>query len=622
MARPLYLRALFLSILILVLAMRSSFAQTLALKDTFQRPDTVAGPANSTSGVTPPPAPPGTTYTDLSGDGWHLKNHQLRDDVPGFPCFLALSDNINILNQEVSIQNVATYPTANLCFGASLRRKDDGTYYYLYWSAGTSQPGFGIARRIGYGSHIPLSLTQTGTANPLPGHNYELRCSAVNAPDNLSVTLTITLYDLTSKSVRGSATTIDGSPSLLTANPVAIANGTTQTPANLVISQIQVFDLGQAKAGGSATGLSFAGPVSGPALAASSPFIVAPFPVGRSVNPGTTITPSDGGAGGLFTPPTLTLSGMTPVLFTYTPPSNGSITAVTRLLTVTSNANLAIPPPLTYVALQILQTGPITTLGVGDGTVRLSASPFYGQKPYTYQWYRSPSMNFPINASTLLANARESVLKDTGLTNGEVYFYILQVRDKTGTIAQSSAYPVIPAKPLVVGFCGDSLTAGAANSGDPPAPTSFARWLQVLTGNVYLPTIPDLSGPNFLNQGHAGSTTGNWLPTDTVTETTPGNLATNYFNRSVTAFKAAQASYVEVMLGNQRQRFRHTVSKRDPGDSQWIPCRRISCGFECAALSSLRSHAKYRIGAIFAGSGLSGDELCREQPWPGFRRRP
>ena len=549
MLRHPLLTALLFSALLLASCERASPAQTLVLNDTFQRPDTVAGPADSVTGVTPPPAPSGMSYTDISGNGWYLGGGQLREEAPGYPNFLALTGLPGILNQEVAIQNVATYPAANLRFGASLRRKDAGDYYYLYWSGAASASGFGITRRIGYGSHVPLSTTTSGSALPQAGHAYELRCSAVNAPDNLSDTLTVTLFDLTTHSVRGSATTVDATPSLLTATQLALANGATQAPTDLVISQLQVADLGPLKPAGPATGLTFAGPTSGPQAAASSLFTVAPFPAGASLNPGTVITPSDGGAGGFFTPATITLSGTAAGTFTYTPPSNGTASAITRRLTVTSTSRLANPPGLNYVALKILQSGSLTTLRVGDGMIELGTSQIPGQTLTSYQWYRSPSANVVLNDTTLLPNAHGAVLTDTGLTNGTVYFYVLKVSDNTGKTAQSPPYPAIPAKPLVVGFCGDSLTAGAGNSGDPSAPTSFARWVQVLTGNVYLPTIPDRPGPGSLNQGHGGATTGDWLPTNTTTESVAGNPTTNYFNRSVTAFQAAQASYVIVMLG-------------------------------------------------------------------------
>jgi hypothetical protein len=91
-----------------------------------------------------------------------------------------------------------------------------------------------------------------------------------------------------------------------------------------------------------ATSYTLSGPSTATVGVASAPFTVA-LPVGGALSGTMIVTPSDGGAGGTFTPATVTLSTAVPsITFTYTGASNGA-----KTISVTNNRGLTNPGNLT-----------------------------------------------------------------------------------------------------------------------------------------------------------------------------------------------------------------------------------------------------------------------------------
>jgi hypothetical protein len=112
------------------------------------------------------------------------------------------------------------------------------------------------------------------------------------------------------------------------------------------------------RGGAVATGYSFTGDVGGSISVPSLPFTVALTPAGGMVAGTVTITPSDGGAGGTFTPSTVALTTAAPSsTFTYTPISTGN-----KTISVTNGGTLTDPGSLVYAvtAMQHLLTTLIT----------------------------------------------------------------------------------------------------------------------------------------------------------------------------------------------------------------------------------------------------------------------
>jgi hypothetical protein len=94
-----------------------------------------------------------------------------------------------------------------------------------------------------------------------------------------------------------------------------------------------------------ATTYIFSGPTSGNTGAASTAFTVH-LPSGQTVPAPVTISPSDGGGGGAFTPATVNLTTAAPsATFTYTPASAGA-----KIIAVTNSGSLTDPSSITYTA--------------------------------------------------------------------------------------------------------------------------------------------------------------------------------------------------------------------------------------------------------------------------------
>lgn len=185
--------------------------------------------------------------------------------------------------------------------------------------------------------------------------------------------------------------------------------------------------------------------------------------------------------------------------------------------------------------------GALTAIGQASAGVTFPAATG-GTAPYTYQISRSPLSSSA--AGTPVSGATGLTLSDTGLTPTTPYYYRITATDSTAPTAQTAVSGQVAAVTLPaavnIGFSGTSITAGyqTTGTGDTPDQTCLA-----LSG-----TLGDASGMTYhaVNAGVSGSTTFNWLPTDTATETTSGSLSTNNFGRSLTAFVAAGVHIVHV----------------------------------------------------------------------------
>lgn len=109
--------------------------------------------------------------------------------------------------------------------------------------------------------------------------------------------------------------------------------------------------------------IAFTGPTTGLINTASSDFTVA---ANGALASTITVTPSDGGAGGSFTPASVSLtSAALSATFTYTPVSNGA-----KTLSITNSGTLTNGSPLTYTAATAASalaiTGPLTCRAPAD----------------------------------------------------------------------------------------------------------------------------------------------------------------------------------------------------------------------------------------------------------------
>jgi lysophospholipase L1-like esterase len=195
------------------------------------------------------------------------------------------------------------------------------------------------------------TVTTLGTASSGPtvnlGDTLHLRATANGT--------TISVYAWTNANAQPGAPTFTLTDSTFSAAGYA---GFYYTSGVIGVDNV-VIDNVAASTISAATALTLSGPSSG-FTGASATFTVS---TNGTLSAGVTVTPNDGGAGGTFSPTTVTLgpTGI-PVSFVYTPSINGTIS-----LSLTNNSSLTNPSSLTYTvapppaATALTMTGPTTS---------------------------------------------------------------------------------------------------------------------------------------------------------------------------------------------------------------------------------------------------------------------
>lgn len=238
-----------------------------------------------------------------------------------------------------------------------------------------------------------------------------------------------------------------------------------------------------------ATALTFSGPASGAVGAASGNFTVA----ANGIIAGTVVvTPSDGGAGGTFTPTTRSISAGTPTgTFTYAPASAGA-----KTLSITNNGGLTNPAGVTYTAsaaaaTAITMSGPATGAvsaasanftvaanGTIAGTVVVTPSDNGGGGSFTPTTVSlssgTPSGTFKYTPSATAGARTISATNNGGLTNPSNITY-------TSTAANAPVYELRT-----------TSANGYPNSG---------KWFDALESTTYTPST-DGTGYYYIQPGH------------------------------------------------------------------------------------------------------------------------
>lgn len=275
-----------------------------------------------------------------------------------------------------------------------------------------------------------------------------------------------------------------------------------------------------------ATATTLSGPTSGTVGVASSNFTAG---ANGTITGTVTITPSDGGAGGTFTPTTVNISSGTPTAtFTYTASSAGA-----KTISIADNGGLTDATPITYTAAAAgtPTAGTASLSSTTATTINVSCGAASGGTPgYTYQWYRSPTANFTPGGGTLLSGATSLTLADsTGLSADTPYYYKLRVTDSLSNTGDSNEIAgVLKAATLSIGFLGDSITnAFGLSAGQGPADQAGNLLVKLYKNRAVTVT----------EYGVDNSRTSQWTSGS-------ANLIA-----AKSAFSAAGATHVHIMLG-------------------------------------------------------------------------
>ncbi len=222
------------------------------------------------------------------------------------------------------------------------------------WS-GDSTTGYqidSIAEQVPAATAVTLSGPSTGlsgvaSSNFTVGANGAITGTVVVTPSDGGAggTFTPTTVSISSGTPTG---TFTYTPASAGAKTISVTNnGSLSNPSNITYT-----------VSSPATAVTLTGPTSGLAGSASSNFNVG----ANGVITGTVVvTPSDGGAGGTFSPTTVSISSGTPTgAFTYTAASAGA-----KTISVTNNGGLSNPSNITYTASSA--TGVISMIGPSAG---------------------------------------------------------------------------------------------------------------------------------------------------------------------------------------------------------------------------------------------------------------
>jgi hypothetical protein len=124
--------------------------------------------------------------------------------------------------------------------------------------------------------------------------------------------------------------------------------------------------------GTTATAITMTGPTTGVVSTQSSNFTVGVSPVGGAISGTITVTPSDNGGGGSFSPTSVSLTSASPTAtFKYTP----SATVGARTISVTNSAALTNPSNITYTSTSSAATA-VQVTGPTSGTVSVASTNF------------------------------------------------------------------------------------------------------------------------------------------------------------------------------------------------------------------------------------------------------
>lgn len=219
-----------------------------------------------------------------------------------------------------------------------------------------------------------------------------------------------------------------------------------------------------APAGSPVTGATMTGPTTGAVSVASSNFTIALTPVGGTLSGAVVYTPSDGGAGGTFTPTSRSLTQAAPSgTFTYT----SSAAAGVRTISVTNDRGLANPANLTYTSTVAASVYTITLNKPGTGAPNGGA--FATTAAFTEGGaddYASPAFNLWIRDQNGNAPPIANVTFAWGLS-----------KDTPPTIGGDGKVVAMP----TAGHQGSSTVHDNTSR----VATSTGGWVDGQTGNVY-----------------------------------------------------------------------------------------------------------------------------------------
>lgn len=358
-------------------------AWTLNFTDNFNRADGAIGNnwVNSSGSYT---ISSNQLVANTGGNPWV-------DGVIRRPADEALTD------QKISVVIPAGVDISGVSLWLSLRTQATaGTEYII----GSDHAAYRFAKSVG-GSLGWLTDSTVAFDSYDSSHSYLIEASAV---DTSPTTLAITVTDLTTDTVVATDSITDSTTELQTSGMAGFF-----TVSSVTLDDFKVYDSTTPPA----TSYTFTGPTAGQINTATSNYTITPDGLYTG-----TITPSDNGAGGSFSPSSLSFSNSSAAqTFTYTPASTG-----TKTLSVSASPALGTDPSSISVVVTTLPPGEVS---ITDS--ELVWSP-YNWKFNSTSWAQTAIpgsyLKVAFTGSTLSLGIDTSTMTGIDLTSVTVHAYI------------------------------------------------------------------------------------------------------------------------------------------------------------------------------------------------------
>ncbi len=392
-------------------------------------------------------------WIDLSGGEWTVDSNNLlqpalNQSTPWKTGVLRRPTSEDQISSEIVAQFVSGTGTGNKY---AVLRHNNGT--------GTSTNcyliGFSGAQLVAY-SVVAGVLTQIGTGGSTgtytAGVQYVLTASIVQSTSPSQTTLTATVTDTSGNVISTTSTWTDTTAALQN-----VAGGlgicVYQATVSGGLSKLATYVYSTA----AATAYTLLGPTSAYQHVASTNFTVAP---NGSISSAITVTPSDGGAGGTFSPSSVifAVGNNDSVTFTYTPAASGSIT-----ISTSNSGSLTNPSPLTLAVTAATQV-PVNSPAFKFSPGNWKGDTGRGGSVYRKTWNNGAYLIFTWSASA----SPLAILQLPSTTTGCMISYFLNnvLTDDIAATGNVSLSGVVPsAVNTLVVFARNSPQSSRWNNG-------------------------------------------------------------------------------------------------------------------------------------------------------------
>jgi hypothetical protein len=374
-----------------------------------------------------------TTNGAVSGANALASSTNADGDVALYTAASALAD-MRISTSQKTVANGVRYPI----IGHVLRADSANANNYTVVFSTTTTSGFNVLffKKVG-GTYSQLGSAVAVNLARVVGDTLNITCEIIGN--------TINVYAGVNTAPGATPVATKTDASITAAGYAGVYNS--KDTATIAMS-IDNFVLDNTVTISAATATTLTGPTSGVVGTASAAFTVgADGPITGTV----TVTPSDGGAGGTFSPTSVAISSASPTAtFTYTASSAGA-----KTISVTNNGGLSNPSSIDYTAASAAST--VSSVTVSPSTATVSGG---GTQQFTAT---VAGTNSPSQAVTWAVTSGVGTINSSGLYTAPAATGSAQSATITATSAQDGTKAGTATVTVPVAAANNALTSGTGN---------------------------------------------------------------------------------------------------------------------------------------------------------------